>query len=261
MYYLKNRLISFFFLFIVFPANKKQEISKHIVIYHYLHVGISPEKDIKMAHFNPVFEETKQWEGGYQNNPNDDANYNSLGQLVGTNKGISAVGFEAYYKRPATVADMQNLDYATSREIFKANYWDKIGGDQIRSQDIARIIFGTYIGNIVKTNQAVKYALEQVGHPVDQVKSPYSREVIQQINRSNPEQLFYAIKDAQLQFVVQPMQQSGSQFYAGWNRKVSSFEFEGSKKKWILASVILIALISGSYYLYKKAYFKKINFR
>lgn len=248
---LKNNITIIFLLFAYTTSEqkvKREWTDEYIVII--------TESEPEMANFDPVYEITAKWEGGYQSNPSDKANYNSLGQLVGTKYGISAVSYEGWIGRPPTVEDMKAITPAISKEIFKKKYWDNISGDAIKSQDVAEIIFGTFIGNIVKTNQAVKQALSDVGRPVESVKNPYSKEVITQINRANPKELFYAIKNAQMQLIIEPMRVSSSPFYAGWNRKVSSFEYEGTKKKWIIVSVSIILLIAGGYVMIKKRYLK-----
>jgi lysozyme family protein len=211
-----------------------------------------------MANFEPVYEITKEWEGGYQNNLADKANKNSLGEYVGTKYGVSAVAYESYLKRPPTVEDMKAIDRPTSKKILKTKYWDVIRADEIRNQDIAEIIFGTYIGNPTNTNKAVEAALKELGHDVE-IEWNYSDDVIKALNRSNKEKLFNLIKENQVKYVLGPMKASGSQFYAGWKRKVDSFEFD--KKKWLIIGVAAIVLIAGSYYAYKKGYYKKaINY-
>lgn len=246
---LKNN-ITLFFLLISYPVSEQGiefewEVENVIIT--------EPE----MANFNPVYENTAEWEGGYQANSADKANYNSLGQLVGTNYGISAVAYEGWIGRPPTIEDMKNITPAISKEILKKKYWDNISGDSIKSQAVAEIIFGTFIGNMVKTNQVVKQALSDVGRPVESVKNPYSKEVITQINKANPQELFYAIKNAQMQLIIEPMRVSASPFYAGWNRKVSSYEYEGPKKKWIIVLVGITLLTVSGYVMIKKGYLNK----
>lgn len=81
-----------------------------------------------------------QLEGGYQKMSQDNGNYNSLGQLVGTNKGISAPVYESWIGRPPTIEDMKNISDDTAKTIYKRNYWDKIKADLIYSQEVANII-------------------------------------------------------------------------------------------------------------------------
>jgi len=82
-----------------------------------------------------------QLEGLYQANPNDfDGNYNSLGELVGTMRGISALVYEAWIGRPPTVADMKSISLATADAILKKLYWDLLKAPQIKNQEVAEVI-------------------------------------------------------------------------------------------------------------------------
>lgn len=93
-----------------------------------------------MADFNLFSPFLLEAEGGYQNSPNDTGNFNSLGQNVGTNKGISAKTYEAWIGHPPTISEMQAITTATALAIYKQNYWDAIGADFITSQNNANII-------------------------------------------------------------------------------------------------------------------------
>jgi len=65
-----------------------------------------------MASFDKAIINTFKAEGGFQNDPKDNANYvNSI--LIGTNRGISAQGYYAYYKKVPTVNDIKNLTVFT----------------------------------------------------------------------------------------------------------------------------------------------------
>jgi lysozyme family protein len=211
-------------------------------------------KDTIMAEFAPVFEKTLKFEGGYQAMPSDTANYNSQGQLVGTNKGISAVAYEAYFRKTPSVDDIKNVTTEMAEAIYKKNYWDKIRGDDIKSQDVADIIFALYIGNPSKSNRIVEESLNDLGKSAGSVNSPFSDTVVKAINSSNDQTLFNTIKSKQLNFVAG----FSSTIRQGWINKISSYEFGGSKKKWVLISIIIVALAAGCYYGYKKGYHKQI---
>lgn len=99
-----------------------------------------------MAQFEKAIINTFKAEGGFQNDPKDNANYVNK-TLIGTNKGISAQGYYAFYKRIPTVAQMKNLTEEQAKAIFKGNYWDKIGGDLIKNQSVAELMFQYIIGS------------------------------------------------------------------------------------------------------------------
>ena len=210
-------------------------------------------KTIEMANFEPIYEKTLKFEGGYQAMPSDSANYNSLGQLVGTKYGISAVAWESYFHRPASVQDIQQVTPELAKKIFKAKYWDQIQGDSIHSQAIADIIFALYIGNPAKSNQITKKALALNGTEIS-VSNPYSDQVVKAINRTNSQKLFETIKSLQLEYT----QNMRAEISKGWTRKISSYNYDDYKKKWLIVSIVLIALFTGSYIAYKKGYHTKM---
>ena len=73
-----------------------------------------------MAKFDPAYSIVLRLEGGYQNNPADKGNYNSLGDLVGTKYGISAPVLEQWIGRPPTKMDMADYFQSDSLEYADA---------------------------------------------------------------------------------------------------------------------------------------------
>ena len=210
-----------------------------------------------MANFTPIFESTEGWEGGYQNYASDNANYTSSGNRVGTNRGISAIAYEQYLGYEPTVADMKAITRERAKAVYIKLFWNKIRGNELKNQDVADIIFATYIGNPARSNIIVKTSLAKLGKDVT-VKTPYSDEVVKAINKTNPEKLFYTIKEEKRLF-LESLRYSYPQFIGGWMRKLESFEYGGAKKKWLIITAVLIVIVSGSYYAYKKGYIKNVK--
>ena len=93
-----------------------------------------------MASFQLFEDKLLEAEGGYQASPADSGNYNSLGQLVGTNRGISAPVYEDWINRPPSVADMKAITMEEALDIYENNYWDYLGLDLLNCQEVAEII-------------------------------------------------------------------------------------------------------------------------
>ncbi|GEN64686.1 glycosyl hydrolase 108 family protein [Acetobacter oeni] len=76
-------------------------------------------------------------ERGYQNNYSDPGNWSSgmryVGNLIGTNYGISAPTLTKWMMREITPSDMRTLDWATARDIYVAWFWNLIHGDDLPS--------------------------------------------------------------------------------------------------------------------------------
>lgn len=209
--------------------------------------------DCEMASFDPVYSKTMKFEGGYQAYSSDPANYNSLNQLVGTKYGVSGHSYEGYIGHPPTVDDIKAITPEIAKDFYEKKFWNMIRGSEIKSQDIADIIFGLYIGKPSKSNLVVKQSLNDLGHDISKISNPYSDEVVKAINNSNQKKLFDTLKSRSLEYVGS----ISHEFRQGWINKMSSYEYSGSKKKWILISIITIALLAGGYYAYRKGWHRK----
>lgn len=66
-------------------------------------------------------------EAGFQNNPRDNGNWTGgkrgLGELKGTNRGISAASYPH--------EDIRNMTSERARLLYKRDYWDVIRGDEL----------------------------------------------------------------------------------------------------------------------------------
>ncbi|MDX2195721.1 MAG: glycosyl hydrolase 108 family protein [Cytophagales bacterium] len=103
-----------------------------------------------MANFDIAIVEIFKNEGGYQNHPSDRGNYNSLGENVGTNYGISAKTYEGYINRPPTADDMRNMTISTAKTIYKRSYWDAYKLGSINDQFIASHILDLFVNHSPK---------------------------------------------------------------------------------------------------------------
>lgn len=101
----------------------------------------------------------------YQDWAHDPGNYNSGvvgdGELIGTNRSISAPVLSAWRGYPVTRQQMLDLGIDEARQIYKAKYWDKIQGDKINSQVIAEMTadFRSHTGN----SKILQRALNNLG--------------------------------------------------------------------------------------------------
>lgn len=93
-----------------------------------------------MAIFNNYLPLLQQVEGGFQNNPKDRGNYNSLDQLIGTNFGISTGFYEGVIGRPPTLADMMAITKTRAAELYRVYFWNAQRASEINSQAIANTI-------------------------------------------------------------------------------------------------------------------------
>lgn len=67
----------------------------------------------------------------YQNVAADSGNYNSRGERVGTNYGVSAPAYEEWIGRPPTVDDMKGITLELAGQIGKRNYYERPGFNRL----------------------------------------------------------------------------------------------------------------------------------
>lgn len=176
-----------------------------------------------MANFNLFIPLIQQAEGGYQAHPNDEGNYNSLGELVGTNFGISARLYEGIIRRPPTVADMKAITKAEALNIFRVYFWEANGLENLYSQKIAEIIGDLAINS---GNGAAGVLVQQVlnnnfGYSlaVDGAIGPKTRAAI----NSTPEAKFYnKVREARVERYYNIVEERPDQavFLEGWLNRI-----------------------------------------
>ena len=95
-------------------------------------------------------------EGGFTNDPADPGNWTGgrcgAGHCVGTKFGISAATYPAL--------DISKLDLTRAGEIYRADYWEKIGGDRLPAP-LALLVFDAAVNNGV--SRAVRWLQIAVG--------------------------------------------------------------------------------------------------
>lgn len=175
-----------------------------------------------MANFFLANNITAAHEGGFQNSPIDTGNYNSLGELVGTNWGINAQVYEAWVGFAPSYSDMYNMPLNIAKDIFKARFWDRIKGDQIDNQYVANIFYDGAVNHGVSLMS--KFVQRIVGVNDDGVIGPISLNAIN--NYSPPERLYQEIKEKRIWFYYDIVSRHPSQqvFLQGWLNRMSQFE-------------------------------------
>lgn len=70
---------------------------------------------------------------------------------MGTNYGVSAKFYETVLKRPPTEFDMRNITQEKAHKLFKEYFWDKMQGDNIKSQVVADMLIDHGINSYPST--------------------------------------------------------------------------------------------------------------
>jgi len=179
-----------------------------------------------VANFDQAVSRLFTFEGGYQDLKNDSGNYNSLGELVGTNMGIAASTYEAFLGYPPSVLDMKSITKQTARAIYRDNYWQPLRCDAIKNQLVAEIFFDGAAqygpGTSAKMMQRV------LGNVA--VDGIVGSQTISAINAANQQQLFEDFKQAREDkyraIVANDPSQSG--FLQGWLNRLKKFVWSGA---------------------------------
>lgn len=146
-----------------------------------------------MANFEKAQKIVGIIEGGYQNDPRDSGNY-YMGNLIGTNWGISAPTLAAYLGRTPSKTEMQNLSRQTAEHILKINYWLSNHLEKIQNQSLATLIYDGVVNHGTNTMRFLLVkALRLLGYSLVYYEV-FTRKGIQLLNRQNQKKLFYAIK-------------------------------------------------------------------
>lgn len=208
-----------------------------------------------MANFKPIVVKTFNFEGGYQNNPSDSANYNSLKQLIGTNRGISAIAYETYLKRPPTVSDIKAITKAIAEKVYKKLFWLPLQGDKIKNDSLAHIMFDAFIVSGYEGTRRIKKALNTYyGKLVTpETKTAINDNDIILINKADPSKLFEIVKAGEIKnriYLAETNPSKYAKFLNGWLNRLSNIQFSTSAK--IAGAGFFFVLISVVVYVVNK---------
>lgn len=171
-----------------------------------------------MANFNISYNRTADHEGGFQSNPNDTGNYNSLGELVGTNWGISAPVYEDWIGSPPSLAQMQQMSQATAKEIYRVKFWDDIRGDEIQNQKVADIFFD---GRVNHGRTGTRIMQRVLGVWQDTIVGPVTLDAI---NSNDPATVYYNYREERRAFYYELSARPGqSVFLNGWLNRLNTY--------------------------------------
>lgn len=160
-------------------------------------------------------------EGGYQDDPRDTGNY-YMGNLIGTNWGISAATLGGFLGRIPSKAEMVNLSRNTAEQILKANYWTKNNFDALQNQSVATLI---YDGAVHHGTNEMRFLMEKALNILKRPMSYYevfTAQGIKLLNRLNQKELFSIIKSVRTE---KYKQSSKKQYINGWLNRLARIKY------------------------------------
>ena len=155
--------------------------------------------------FEPSLELVLKEEGGYVNNPKDPGGM--------TNLGVTKRAWEAWKQGSVTEDFMRGLTPEAVRPFYKAQYWDKLCGDQLAmGLDYAAFDLAVNSG----ASRAIRYMQQLAGVPQDGILGPKSLEAIAE---ADARQMADAICELRIDFLRRLS--DFSTFGKGWSSRVS----------------------------------------
>lgn len=190
-----------------------------------------------MASFETYTPLLQQAEGGFQKSANDPGNYNSLGQLVGTNFGISARFYEGVINRPPSENDMRNLTKATATKLFKTYFWDKVQADKINNQAIANTIVDHHVNAGTGVKLAQQVLKNRFGYNKMEVDNGMGRITLTAINEVNPAQFVGIYNEARANYYRNI---GNPTFINGWLDRLKKFAYNNPGTTISTGAILLI---------------------
>lgn len=186
------------------------------------------------------FETILRLEGGYQRDPVDKGNYNTCGELVGTNMGLSAVAYSTWVGRCVDEAEMRAITRDTAFNFY-AWYFNLYNCYKIEDQHLAELIMNNTMGAPGPAAKAEQRALNKLGYKVaiDGSRGPATIAALNKAARANMPRLYNAIRAEWLAY----LKRLNSKFYPGWLKRMEAFPPIGTTTTWIVPALLALGFL------------------
>lgn len=158
------------------------------------------------SNFDTIFTAILGYEGHYTNDPRDPGGP--------TKFGVTQKTLAAWRKKPVSADDVKNMVVTEARAIFKAQYWDQCGGDQLPSGvdfAVVDMAYNSGPGRAVQTLQRV------LGVKVDGVAGVFT---LNEVRKVETRALIGKFCDARMAFLKQT--RGWPTYGRGWTNRVVS---------------------------------------
>jgi len=204
-----------------------------------------------MADPRIAFPKTARFEGLFQNDKADNANYCN-GQLIGTMRGVSAVAYKQAFGRCPTVAQIKAITAEDAFQVFKKLFWDPMRCSEIQDQDVANLVvdWGWGSGPITAIKK-VQLVLIALGHPLvaDGKIGTRTLQALNQHPAAELHQALYVAREAHFRAIAAANPAKGK-FLRGWLTRLASFYYSAKtvatrQLKTPGAGVLVLVLVLG----------------
>lgn len=228
-----------------------------------------------MADFNVAYKLILKHEGGYANLANDAGGETYRGVAKNYHPEPKRIweiidSYKKNYPGGAipnnTVFNNPELD-GLIKNVYKQEFWDKIGGDSITDQDVANILVDAYVGQTKGFGYMWSNALNKSGLNNYQYYSSPKMSVsfngfVPDTNSVDQKTFFNNFKDERESYFRYRASMPGQEgFLSGWLNRLQSFAYTGfekavafTKQNWVAIAIVGTLLVAGitALILYRK---------
>lgn len=186
------------------------------------------------ADFEAAITDVYKYEGGFEKNKADSGNFYN-GKLIGTDLGITPGAYKTFYKVEPTETLIRNLTKKQASPIYKANYWNKIRGDEIANNSLADLMLDIVVNSgtgMIKSFKTIANAT--AGKKIfAETSTPFTSEEIKLLN-ALPQDIYYNnIKTARKAFYNDLVKKKPSNqvFLKGWLSRLDKHTYSGAISK------------------------------
>lgn len=171
-----------------------------------------------MAKIEKLWPFILSWEGGFANVKGDKGGATKYGVTIATWK---AQGYDKDGDGDIDVNDLKAITSADAMEICRKNYWNRWMADEINSQSIANILVDWVWSS---GSNGIRIPQQMLGVKADGVVGP---KTIAALNRQNPREFFYKLKERRKKFLEDIVAKSPGQkkFLKGWLNRLCCINY------------------------------------
>ncbi|GEM_PF-366059 len=184
-------------------------------------------KEIYKSHFDENINHVFDVEGGYSDRKNDRGGKTNLGVTYETYKSY----YKLYYKNKVVTEEMhKNLSFDEAKNIYRAEFWNKIHGDEIYNASVALYIFDFAINSGVENaatvvQETLKDSVFKLNVSVDGI---FGTNTLNNINRVDSKIFYEKLDSNRKKFIENLIKKDPTQNAnkKGWENRLKKLEYK-----------------------------------
>ena len=173
-----------------------------------------------MADFNTFLPTLLKFEGGFVNDPADPGG--------ATNKGITLKTFKAFAQpllgKSPTLTNLKALTDKQAGVIYKVEYWDKVQGDDITSQDLDNILCDFYVNAGANATKLFQRVLNKMGADLP-ITGKIGPQTMAALAKQDQKQVYVKYRQGRIDYYNNLVKKNPKlkKFLKGWMNRVNAF--------------------------------------